>query len=299
GRKGTGNALRTLEDAGVVRFAAAGKPPVQTEIHSIGDKPQRYAAMAARYQALRREGVPVTVQVTGTRERAALTDAVRAELTAQGVLHGSPVSVTLLTPVWSDSKTRRDISQYREGMVLEQWQDGKKSAERFTVSRVTPATRSVTLKDRRGQSQVIKVTKLDSSWSLFHPAQKAIAAGETLTLLAKHGRMAAGDTLTVTAVTDSTLTAAHRGRRVTLPLTAGLKADYAYVTTPGQSLPDNQVVLAAASVRDTRADFFNTVARSGEKVELFTPLDNTETDRRLARSPHYQTVAARLGTDPQ
>ncbi|HGY2267844.1 TPA: conjugative transfer relaxase/helicase TraI [Morganella morganii] len=299
GRKGTGNALRTLEDAGVVRFAAAGKPPVQTEIHSIGDKQQRYAAVAARYQALRREGGPVTVQVTGTRERAALTDAVRAELTAQGVLQGSPVSVTLLTPVWSDSKTRRDISQYREGMILEQWQDGKKSVERFTVTRVTPATRSVTLEDRRGQSQVIKVTKLDSSWSLFHPAQKAIAAGETLTLLAKHGRMAAGDTLTVMAVTDSTLTAAHRGRRVTLPLTAGLKADYAYVTTPGQPLPDNQVVLAAASVRDTRADFFNTVARSGEKVELFTPLDNTETDRRLARSPHYQTVAARLGTDPQ
>ncbi|MEK8099224.1 hypothetical protein WKC52_19760 [Morganella morganii] len=78
--------------------------------------------------------MPVTVQVTGTRERAALTDAVRAELTAQGVLHGSPVSVTLLTPVWSDSKTRQDISQYREGMILEQWQDGKKSAERFTVS---------------------------------------------------------------------------------------------------------------------------------------------------------------------
>ncbi|MCP5821519.1 hypothetical protein NL352_29490, partial [Klebsiella pneumoniae] len=84
-----------------------GKPPVQTEIHSIGDKQQRYAAVAARYQALRREGVPVTVQVMGTRERAALTDAVRAELTAQGVLQGSPVSVTLLTPVWSDSKTRR------------------------------------------------------------------------------------------------------------------------------------------------------------------------------------------------
>ncbi len=299
GRKGTGNALRTLEDAGVVRFAAAGKPPVQTEIHSIGDKQQRYAAVAARYQALRREGVPVTVQVTGTRERAALTDAVRAELTAQGVLQGSPVSVTLLTPVWSDSKTRRDISQHREGMILEQWQDGKKSAERFTVIRVTPATRSVMLEDNRGQSQVIKVTKLDSSWSLFHPAQKEIAAGETLTLLAKHGGLAAGDTLTVTAVTDSTLTAEHHGRRVTLPLTAGLKADYAYVTTPGQSLPDNQVVLAAASVRYTRADFFNTVARSGERVELFTPLDNTETDRRLARSPHYQTVAAQLGTDPQ
>lgn len=299
GQKGTGNALRTLEEAGVVRFAAAEKPPVQAVIHSIGDKNQRYAAVAARYQALRQEGVPVTVQVTGTRERTALTEAVRAELKTQGSLQGEAVSVSLLIPVWTDSRTRKDISLYRGGMILEQWNADKKQTDRFTVTRVTPSTRSLTLQNGAGETRVIKTPALDGSWSLYRPEQKDIQAGEQLTLLAKHGKLAAGEQITVTRITADRLTAEHNGKRVTFPVSDGIKADYAYVTTPGQSLPGNQVVLAAASVRDTRADFFNTVIRSGEKTELFTPLDSTETDRRLARSPHYQTTAARLGADPQ
>ncbi|MFC7506543.1 hypothetical protein ACFQUX_03110 [Pantoea stewartii] len=52
------------------------------------------------------------------------------------------------------------------------------------------------------------------------------------------------------------------------------------------------MVLAAVSGRDTGATMLNTLARSGEHIQLYTPLANDEAERRLSRSPLYRTALA-------
>ncbi|MEQ5075597.1 hypothetical protein ABN197_16810 [Providencia alcalifaciens] len=117
----------------------------------IPDKNHRYAALAADYVQLHSDMKPVVAQVSGVREQKIVTDTIRQTLTKRGML--SEKTVTQLKPVWLDSHSRKQIDSYREGMVMESWNGDKKEIERYTIDRVTPETRSVTLLDSQGQNR--------------------------------------------------------------------------------------------------------------------------------------------------
>ena len=299
GRKGTGNVLATLEAAGVPRFGQADHPASlpHLELSHIGDKRQRYAAVASAYSALAAAGQPVVAQVSGPREQALLTDAVRQQLCEQGQLHGTAVTVTQLVPVWLDSHHRKQLDSYREGMVFERWNSDKRRVERYTLDRITPQTRSLTLLDAKGQSQVMKLADLDGQWRAYTAQPLTVQVGETLRLLSKHGKLAIGDNVTVSRVSDASITVTAGGQSQRIDVRDGLKAEYGYVTAPGKVVQDQGTVLLAASARDTQSTLLNTAARSGDRVHLFTPLDADETARRLTRSPVYQQAMAMVGVD--
>lgn len=104
GRKGTGNALATLEDAGVVRLQGGTDRGVRVSVISHGDRRQRYEQLALDYAVLHAQGESVVAQAPG-REQRALTEAIRQSLKATGALGDREVTISTLTPVFLDSKT--------------------------------------------------------------------------------------------------------------------------------------------------------------------------------------------------
>ncbi len=99
-------------------------------------------------------------QVSGVREQAILTQAIRSELKTQGVLGLPEVTMTALSPVWLDSRSRYLRDMYRPGMVMEQWNPETRSHDRYVIDRVTAQSHSLTLRDAQGETQVVRISSL-------------------------------------------------------------------------------------------------------------------------------------------
>ncbi|WP_223811742.1 MULTISPECIES: AAA family ATPase [unclassified Pantoea] len=297
GRSGTGNALQTLEDAGVTRLQTGAEPQVAVSVVSLADKRQRYSALAQEYATLSKQGDGVVAQVSGEREQRALTADIRQALREHSLLSEKAVTVNALIPQWLDSKNRRQLDTYREGMVLEHREPDSRTPVRYTIDRVSPATCSLTLLNDRGERQGLKLSNVDAAWSLYMPKAVEVAEGEKLTWRARQGKLRAGDSVTVTKIKKHALVVEHQGQTRVVPLTEAIKADHGYVTTPGSLVREQGAVLAAVAARDTGATMLNTLARSGDRVQIFTPLGQDEAERRLSRSPLYRTALAQVNPD--
>lgn len=298
GRQGTGNALATLEEAGVVRLRGAQDSRVSVSVISVGDRRQRYAQLAQDYAVLHAQGETVVAQAPG-REQGAVVQAIRQEMRNTGALGDHDTLIQTLTPVFLDGKTRRLTDSYREGQILERYDAERRKTERYTIDRVTARSRTLTLTGTDGESQLIKIRDLDSSWRLYQPGTLAVAEGEKLTLTGKHGKLRAGDSVTVESVTGRTLTLRQGETRHRLALTEGLKLGQGYVTTPGKSVNEKGTVLAAVSARDTQARTLNTLAASGDRIQIYTSLSETEAHARLERSPLYRQAREQVSPDGQ
>lgn len=294
GRSGTGNALQTLEAAGVTRYRAETERTVAVSVVSEPDKRQRYAALARDYVTMLSQGENVVAQVSGEREQQTLTAELRQALLEKGLLGVKTASIDTLVPQWLDSKNRRQLDTYREGMVLEQRAPDSRVPQRYTIDRVSAETRTLMLVGEDGQRQGMKLSQVDSSWSLYRSQIVDIAEGEKLTWLTRQGKQRAGDSVTVTAVRKNSLVVEHDGQKRVIRTDEPLKTGYGYVTSPGKRVSEQGTVLAAVSGRDTGATMLNTLARSGEHIQLYTPLANDEAERRLSRSPLYRTALAQV-----
>lgn len=296
GRQGTGSALATLQEAGVIRLQADRHPGVSVDVVSIGDRRQRYAQLATDYVALSARGEAVVAQAPG-REQPALVDVIRHHLREKGELSAKETIVKTLTPVFLDSKTRSQTDSYREGQVLERFNPETRRTERHTIDRVTARSRTLTLKDGSGQSQVMKLSDIDSSWRLYQPGTLPVAVGEKLVLTGRQGKLSAGDTVTVEGVTERLLTVRHGDQVQRLQVGGGLKVVQGYVTSPGKDIHEQGTVLAAVSARDTQAQMLNTLAVSGDKIRLYTSLAEDEAHTRLSRSPLYRQAREQVSPD--
>ncbi len=120
-RTGTGSALMAMKDAGVNTYRWQGGEQRPATIISEPDRNVRYARLAGDFAASVKAGEESVAQVSGVREQAILTQAIRSELKTQGVLGRPEVTMTALSPVWLDSRSRYLRDMYRPGMVMEQW----------------------------------------------------------------------------------------------------------------------------------------------------------------------------------
>ena len=127
-RTGTGSALMAMKDAGVNIYSWQGGEQRPATIISEPDRNVRYARLA---------GEESVAQVSGVREQAILTQAIRSELKTQGVFGHPEVTMTALSPVWLDSRSRYLRDMYRPGMVMEQWNPETRSHDRYVIDRVT------------------------------------------------------------------------------------------------------------------------------------------------------------------
>lgn len=142
-RTGTGSALMAMKDAGVNTYRWQGGEQRPATIISEPDRNVRYARLAGDFAASVKAGEESVAQVSGVREQAILTQAIRSELKTQGVLGHQEVTMTALSPVWLDSRSRYLRDMYRPGMVMEQWNPETRSHDRYVIDRVGPTHRAV------------------------------------------------------------------------------------------------------------------------------------------------------------
>ncbi|EMQ3955111.1 conjugative relaxase [Escherichia coli] len=145
-RTGTGSALMSMKDAGVNTYRWQGGEQRPATIISEPDRNVRYARLAGDFAASVKAGEESVAQVSGVREQAILTQSIRSELKTQGVLGHPEVTMTALSPVWLDSRSRYLRDMYRPGMVMEQWNPETRSHDRYVIDRV-PVLNTANIRD--------------------------------------------------------------------------------------------------------------------------------------------------------
>lgn len=282
-RTGTGSALMAMKEAGVNSYRWQGGQQTPATVISEPDRNVRYARLAGDFVAAVKAGEESVAQVSGVREQAILAGMIRSELKTQGILGQQDTMMTALSPVWLDSRNRYLRDMYREGMVMEQWNPEKRSHDRYVIDRVTAQSHSLTLRDAQGETQMVRISALDSSWSLFRPEKIPVADGERLMVTGKIPglRVSGGDRLQVSAVNDGMMTVIVPGRAEPASLPVGdspftaLKLENGWVETPGHSVSDSAKVFASVTQMAMDNATLNGLARSGRDVRLYSSLDDT------------------------
>ena len=293
-RSGTGSALNVLRDAGVNDYRYQGGKQIDAVVVNEADKNQRYAQLAHDYVA----------QTSGVREQDILTDTVRAELKTQGVLSQQDITVPTLVPVWVDSKSRTVRDHYREGMVMEKWDGETKTHERFVIERVTGKTHSLTLRNEAGESQQIKLSALNSQWSLYRSEQLPVAVGEKLNVLGKmpEHKLRAGDELNVVSHAEGKIAVVRNGKGASQSLPVGdspfsaIKVGHAWVEGLGRSVSDEATIFVAASNRDLDKMTLNQLSRSGAQIQMYSAQSPEKTAEKLTRHPAFKVVTQQIKT---
>ncbi|MEQ5075596.1 hypothetical protein ABN197_16805 [Providencia alcalifaciens] len=98
----------------------------------------------------------------------------------------------------------------------------------------------------------MKPQQFDGQWSAYQRQTMDIKQGEQLTILAKQNKLSARDRVTVTGFMPNAIMVNLNGKTHRIDVRDGVKADYGYVTAPGQPANDTGTVLLAASARDTQ-----------------------------------------------
>lgn len=217
-------------------------------------------------------------------------------------LSGELITMTALSPVWLDSRSRYLRDMYRPGMVMEQWNPETRSHDRYVIDRVTAQSHSLTLRDAQGETQVVRISSLDSSWSLFRPEKMPVADGERLRVTGKIPglRVSGGDRLQVASVSEDAMTVVVPGRAepASLPVSdspfTALKLENGWVETPGHSVSDSAKVFASVTQMAMDNATLNGLARSGRDVRLYSSLDETRTAEKLARHPSFTVVSEQI-----
>lgn len=303
-RSGTGSALNVLRDAGVNDYRYHGGKQIDAVVVGEADKNQRYAQLAHDYVAHLQAGGKGVVQTSGVREQDILTNTVRAELKTQGVLSQQEITVPTLVPVWVDSKSRTVRDHYREGMVMEKWDGETKTHERFVIERVTGKTHSLTLRNEAGESQQIKLSALNSQWSLYRSEQLPVAVGEKLNVLGKmpEHKLRAGDELSVVSHAEGKLAVVRNGKGGSQSLPVGnspfsaIKVGHAWVEGLGRSVSDEATVFVAASNRDLDKMTLNQLSRSGAQIQMYSAQSPEKTAEKLTHHPAFRVVTQQIKT---
>ncbi|WP_440531284.1 conjugative transfer relaxase/helicase TraI [Serratia ureilytica] len=309
-RKGTGNALAVMKEAGVPRYQFSGRQAVPAEVVSEPDKAQRFGQLAKGVVQALVEDRSAVAQVNGPADQRMLTAMIRDELKDTGLLGREETPVATLTPVWLDSKNRGAIDTYREGMVMERWDAESRQRERFVIDRVGTQTRNLVLRNAEGEKHTLAVKEVDKDWSLFRAGTMGVADGERLRVLGQEGRgkdaLKAGTTLTVVHAgagelqvrvagePDATQKPADRALAVGSDVFSAVKVAPAYVESLGASVSSTAVVYAAVKKNELNSATLSGIARSGGHITLYSALDARKTQEKVAQHPAYRLAGEQV-----
>lgn len=309
-RKGTGNALAVMKEAGIPRYQFSGRQAAVADVVSEPDKAQRFGQLAKGVAQALVEDRPAVAQVNGPADQRMLTAMIRDELKNTGLLGREETTVATLTPVWLDSKNRGAIDTYREGMVMERWDAESRQRERFVVERVGTQTRNLVLRAAEGEKHTLAIKEVDKDWSLFRAGTMAVADGERLRVLGQEGRgkdaLKAGTALTVVRAgagelqvrvagePDATQKPADRVLAVGSDVFSAVKVAPAYVENLGASVSSTAAVYAAVKKNELNSATLSGIARSGGHITLYSALDARKTQEKVAQHPAYRLAGEQV-----
>ncbi|HCH7897951.1 TPA: conjugative transfer relaxase/helicase TraI, partial [Raoultella ornithinolytica] len=301
-RSGTGSALTVLKESGVNTYRWQGGNQTTADIISEPDKGARYSRLAQEFAVSVREGQESVAQISGVREQGVLNGIIREVLKNEGTLGAKEMTVTTLTPVWLDSKSRGVRDYYREGMVMERWDPETRKHDRFLIDRVTASSNMLTLRDKEGERLDLKVSAVDSQWSLFRADKLPVASGERLSVLGKipETRLKGGESITVLNAEAGQLTVQRPGQKTTQTLAVGagpfdgIKVGHGWVESPGRSVSETATVFASLTQRELDNATLNQLAQSGSHIRLYSAQDAARTTEKLARHTAFSVVSEQL-----
>ena len=301
-RSGTGSALTVLKDSGVNTYRWQGGKQATADIISEPDKHVRYSRLAQEFAVSVREGQESVAQISGTREQSVLNGIIRETLKNEGALGEKDMTVTALTPVWLDSKSRGVRDYYREGMVMERWDPEARKHDRFVIDRVTASSNMLTLRGKEGERLDMKVSAVDSQWTLFRADKLPVAEGERLAVLGKipDTRLKGGESITVLKAEAGQLTVQRPGQKTTQSLSVGsspfdgIKVGHGWVESPGRSVSETATVFASVTQRELDNATLNQLAQSGSHIRLYSAQDAARTTEKLARHTAFSVVSEQL-----
>ncbi len=309
-RKGTGNALAVMNEAGVPRYQFSGRQAAVADVVSEPDKAQRFGQLAKGVVQAFVEDRSAVAQVNGLADQRMLTAMIRDDLKDAGLLGREETHVATLTPVWLDSKNRGAIDTYREGMVMERWDAESRQRERFVIDRVGAQTRNLVLRNADGEKHTLAVKAVDKDWSLFRAGTMGVADGERLRVLGQEGRgkdaLKAGTALTVVRAgagelqvrvagePDATQKPADRALAVGSDVFSAVKVAPAYVESLGASVSSTAVVYAAVKKNELNSATLSGIARSGGHITLYSALDARKTQEKVAQHPAYRLAGEQV-----
>ncbi|EPN2806996.1 conjugative transfer relaxase/helicase TraI [Serratia marcescens] len=309
-RKGTGNALAVMKEAGVPRYQFSGRQAAVAEVVSEPDKAQRFGQLAKGVVQTFVEDRTAVAQVNGPADQRMLTAMIRDELKDAGLLGREETTVATLTPVWLDSKNRGAIDTYREGMVMERWDAESRQRERYVIDRVGAQTRNLVLRNAEGEKHTLAVKAVDKDWSLFRAGTMGVADGERLRVLGQEGRgkdaLKAGTALTVVRAgaselqvrvagePDATQKPADRALAVGSDVFSAVKVAPAYVESLGASVSSTAAVYAAVKKNELNSATLSGIARSGGHITLYSALDARKTQEKVAQHPAYRLAGEQV-----
>lgn len=301
-RSGTGSALTVLKESGVNTYRWQGGKQATADIISEPEKGARYSRLAQEFAASVREGQESVAQISGSREQGILNGLIRETLKSEGVLGEKDMTVTALTPVWLDSKSRGVRDYYREGMVMERWDPETRQHDRFVIDRVTASSNMLTLRDKEGERLDMKVSAVDSQWTLFRADKLTVAEGERLAVLGKipDTRLKGGESVTVLKAEEGQLTVQRPGQKTTQSLSVGsspfdgIKVGHGWVESPGRSVSETATVFASVTQRELDNATLNQLAQSGSHIRLYSAQGTARTTEKLARHTAFSVVSEQL-----
>lgn len=301
-RSGTGSALTVLKESGVNTYRWQGGKQATADIISEPEKGARYSRLAQEFAASVREGQESVAQISGSREQGILNGLIRETLKSEGVLGEKDMTVTALTPVWLDSKSRGVRDYYREGMVMERWDPETRQHDRFVIDRVTASSNMLTLRDKEGERLDMKVSAVDSQWTLFRADKLPVAEGERLAVLGKipETRLKGGEGVTVLKAEGGQLTVQRPGQKTTQTLAVGagpfdgIKVGHGWVESPGRSASETATVFVSVTQRELDNATLNQLAQSGSHIRLYSAQDAARTTEKLARHTAFSVVSEQL-----
>ncbi len=150
---------------------------------------ERYKELAREYLEAIRDGVSAAVISPTHSECRRVTDVIRADLKAAGLLRRER-TVRVLRSLDMGGAERADVREYRPGFVIEfiKWTKGFKPSERMTVVEMLPADRHVIVVERPdGTRRELDVGRLAGCFRVYEWMDLPVCQGERLRIT-KNGK---------------------------------------------------------------------------------------------------------------
>lgn len=170
------------------------------------------------------------------------------------------------------------------------------------IDRVTASSNMLTLRDKEGERLDMKVSAVDSQWTLFRADKLPVAEGERLAVLGKipETRLKGGEGVTVLKAEAGHLTVQRPGQKTTQTLAVGagpfdgIKVGHGWVESPGRSVSETATVFASVTQRELDNATLNQLAQSGSHIRLYSAQDADRTTEKLARHTAFSVVSEQL-----
>ncbi|VTN16451.1 Multifunctional conjugation protein TraI [Raoultella terrigena] len=170
------------------------------------------------------------------------------------------------------------------------------------IDRVTASSNMLTLRDKEGERLDMKVSAVDSQWTLFRADKLPVAEGERLAVLGKipETRLKGGEGVTVLKAEGGQLTVQRPGQKTTQTLAVGagpfdgIKVGHGWVESPGRSVSETATVFASVTQRELDNATLNQLAQSGSHIRLYSAQDAARTTEKLARHTAFSVVSEQL-----